>query len=111
LSRHELGVINQRLTTDDGVNALAVLPNSDVFASTYGNGASGDQFNRRDFCWNRKLRNRRYRSADNGDSWTLASTGLTSTDIAALGINNNGHIFAATRSIIGERRWRVPIDL
>ena len=43
-----------------------------------------------------------YRSTDNGDSWTLANTGLTSTDIAGLGINNNGHIFAATRSIMGE---------
>src|SRR4029453_13342395 len=35
-------------------------------------------------------------------SWTLASTGLTSTDVAGLGINNNSHIFAATRSIMGE---------
>ena len=43
-----------------------------------------------------------YRSTDNGDSWTLANTGLTSTDIAGLGINSNGHIFAATRSIMGE---------
>ena len=43
-----------------------------------------------------------YRSTDNGDSWTLANTGLTSTDIAGLGVNHNGHIFAATRSIMGE---------
>ena len=43
-----------------------------------------------------------YRSTDNGDSWTLANTGLTSTGIAGLGINNNGHIFAATRSIMGD---------
>jgi photosystem II stability/assembly factor-like uncharacterized protein len=43
-----------------------------------------------------------YRSTDNGDSWALANTGLTSTDIAGLGINNNGHIFAATRSIMGQ---------
>ena len=43
-----------------------------------------------------------YRSTDNDDSWTLASTGLTSTEIAGLGINNIGHIFAATRSIMGE---------
>jgi hypothetical protein len=35
-------------------------------------------------------------------SWTLTSTGLTSTDIAGLGINNNDHILAATRSIMGE---------
>jgi photosystem II stability/assembly factor-like uncharacterized protein len=62
---------------------------------------SGDQFDRRDFCWNCRLQGV-YRSTDNGDSWTLANTGLTSTDIAGLGINNNGHIFAATRSIMGE---------
>jgi photosystem II stability/assembly factor-like uncharacterized protein len=43
-----------------------------------------------------------YRSTDNDDNWTLASAGLTSTDIAGLGINNNGHIFAPTRSIMGE---------
>src|SRR5262249_38293613 len=43
-----------------------------------------------------------YRSTDNGDSWTLANTGLTSTDVAGLGINDNSHIFAATRSIMGE---------
>ena len=36
------------------------------------------------------------------DCWTLANTGLTSTDIAGLGINNNGHIFATTHSIMGE---------
>jgi hypothetical protein len=44
-----------------------------------------------------------YRSTDNGDSWELANNGLTSTDVAGLGINgNNGHIFAATYSFMGK---------
>jgi len=43
-----------------------------------------------------------YRSTDDGESWALTNTSLTSTDIAGLGINNNGHIFAATRSSMGE---------
>ena len=64
--------------------SLAINPAGDIFAGTAG---CGDGV---------------YRSTDNGDSWTLANTGLTSTDIAGLGINNNGHIFAATRSIMGE---------
>ena len=28
-----------------------------------------------------------YRSTDNGDNWELTNNGLTSTDVAALGIN------------------------
>jgi hypothetical protein len=44
------------LTTGDGVNALAVLPNSDVFACTYGNGV--------------------FRPADNGSNWISVNAGL-----------------------------------
>src|SRR5882724_11792257 len=36
-----------------------------------------------------------YHSTDNGDSRTLADTGLTSTETAELGIDNSGHLFAA----------------
>jgi photosystem II stability/assembly factor-like uncharacterized protein len=44
-----------------------------------------------------------YRSTDNGESWTVVNTGLTSTDVAALAINpSNGHIFAGTLSQMGE---------
>jgi photosystem II stability/assembly factor-like uncharacterized protein len=44
-----------------------------------------------------------YRSTDNGDSWTLANTGLTSTDVATLAVNDsNGHIFAGTHSVMGQ---------
>jgi len=43
-----------------------------------------------------------YRSTDNGESWTLVNTGLTSTDVAALAVSPNFHIFAGTRSVMGE---------
>ena len=42
-----------------------------------------------------------YRSTDNGDSWTLVNTGLTSTDVAALA-SDGSNIFAGTRSIMGQ---------
>ena len=42
-----------------------------------------------------------YRSTDNGDHWTLVNNGLTSTDIAALAIDQDGHIFAGTCSQFG----------
>jgi hypothetical protein len=44
------------LTTGDGVNAPAVLPNSDVFAGTYGNGV--------------------FRPTDNGSNWISVNAGL-----------------------------------
>jgi hypothetical protein len=44
------------LTTGDGVNAPAVLPNSDVFAGTYGNGV--------------------FRPTDNGANWISVNAGL-----------------------------------
>jgi photosystem II stability/assembly factor-like uncharacterized protein len=44
-----------------------------------------------------------YRSTDNGDSWTLADIGLTSTNVAALAVNgSNYHVFAGTHSIMGK---------
>jgi photosystem II stability/assembly factor-like uncharacterized protein len=44
-----------------------------------------------------------YRSTNNGDSWELTNTGLTSTDVAALAINAaDGYIFAGTFSQFGE---------
>jgi hypothetical protein len=43
-----------------------------------------------------------YRSTDNGGNRTLADTDQTSTDIAAIGINNDGHMFATTHSIMGQ---------
>jgi hypothetical protein len=43
------------LATGDGVNALAVLPNSDIFAGAYGNGV--------------------FRSTDNGSKWISANAG------------------------------------
>ncbi len=40
-----------------------------------------------------------HHSTDNGDSWTLADTGLTSTNVAPLAVNSsNYHVFAGTRS-------------
>jgi len=49
------------------------------------------------------MRNRRLSSTDNGDSWTLANIGLTSTDVAALAFNDgNYHVFAGTHSIMGK---------
>jgi len=36
-----------------------------------------------------------YHSTDDGDSRTLADTGLTSPEIAELGIDTSGHLFAA----------------
>ena len=42
-----------------------------------------------------------HHSTDNGDSWTLADIGLTSTNVAPLAVNgSNDHVFAGTRSII-----------
>jgi photosystem II stability/assembly factor-like uncharacterized protein len=65
--------------------SLAINPGGDIFAGTTG---CGDGV---------------YRSTDNGDNWTLANTGLTSTDVVALAINSaNGHIFAGTYSQMGE---------
>jgi photosystem II stability/assembly factor-like uncharacterized protein len=65
--------------------SLAINPGGDVFAGTTG---CGDGV---------------YRSTDNGDNWTLANTGLTSTDVVALAIHSaNGHIFAGTYSQMGE---------
>ena len=49
---------------------LAIKSGGDVFAGTTG---CGDGV---------------YRSTDNGDSWTLANTALTSTDVVALAINS-----------------------
>jgi hypothetical protein len=44
-----------------------------------------------------------YRSTDNGDSWELTNTGLTSTDLYALAIDvGSGHIFAGTYSFMGK---------
>ena len=44
-----------------------------------------------------------YRSTDNGDSWTLANIGLTSTDVAALAVKGSDyHVFAGTHSIMGK---------
>ena len=71
---------------------LAINATSEIFVGTAGSGEGV------------------YRSTDNGDSWTLANTGLTATDIAGLGINHNGQISAAIHSVMGERRWHVPID-
>ena len=36
-----------------------------------------------------------YRSTDNGDTRTLADTGLTFIETAGLGIDTSGHLFAA----------------
>ena len=65
--------------------SLAINSSGEIFAGTAGCGTGV------------------YRSTDNGDSWMPANTGLTSTDVAALAINpSDGHIFAGTRSIMGE---------
>jgi hypothetical protein len=61
--------------------SLAIDPSGEIFAGTAG---CGDGM---------------YRSTDNVDSWNLANTGLTSTDVVALAINvSNSHIFARTQS-------------
>ena len=53
-----------------------------------------------------------YRSTDNGDSWTLATIGLTSTDIAALAVKgSNYHVFAGTHSIMGKGGGMLSIGL
>jgi photosystem II stability/assembly factor-like uncharacterized protein len=65
--------------------SLAISYDGDIFAGTFG---CGDGV---------------YRSTDNGDSWTLANSGLTSTDVAALAINPiTGHVFAGTQSQMGQ---------
>ena len=65
--------------------SLAINSNGEIFAGTAGCGTGV------------------YRSTDDGDSWTLVNTGLTSTDVAALAIDSgNGHIFAGTHSIMGQ---------
>ena len=44
-----------------------------------------------------------YRSTGNGESWTLANIGLTSTDVTALAVNgSNYHVFAGTYSQMGD---------
>jgi len=63
--------------------SLAINSNGTIFAGTAGCGTGV------------------YRSTDNGDSWTLVNTGLTSTDVAALAINGST-IFAGTHSIMGQ---------
>ena len=66
------------------VRALATNPSGHIFCSDI-------------FC------RRRFRSTDNGDSWTLASKGLTSTDVAAPAVNGSDyHLFAGTHSIMGK---------
>jgi photosystem II stability/assembly factor-like uncharacterized protein len=42
-----------------------------------------------------------YRSTDDGTHWTLASEGLTTTDVGALAIAEGGQIFAGTYSQFG----------
>jgi hypothetical protein len=65
--------------------SLAIIPVGTIFAGTAGCGTGV------------------YRSTDNGDSWTLANIGLTSTDVAALAVNGrNYHVFAGTHSIMGK---------
>ena len=67
------------------VRAIAINPVGTIFAETAGCGTGV------------------YRSTDNGDSWSLANIGLTSTDVAALAVNgSNYHVFAGTHSIMGK---------
>jgi hypothetical protein len=67
------------------VRAIAINPVGTIFAGTAGCGTGV------------------YRSTDNGDSWSLANIGLTSTDVAALAVNgSNYHVFAGTHSIMGK---------
>ena len=56
---------------------------------------AGDQFNGRIFAATAGCGEDIYQSTDNGDSRTLADTGLTSTEIARLGIDTSGDLFAA----------------
>ncbi|MFC1543538.1 T9SS type A sorting domain-containing protein [Candidatus Neomarinimicrobiota bacterium] len=60
------------------IDAIAVSPGGDVFAS------SREQFTPVGL----------YRSADDGQSWTLI--GLTDVEIRCIAINDSGHIFAGT---------------
>ena len=74
---------NGLIATD--VRAIAINPVGTIFAETAGCGTGV------------------YRSTDNGDSWSLANIGLTSTDVAALAVNgSNYHVFAGTHSIMGK---------
>ena len=63
--------------------SLAVNADGDVFAGTTGCGAGV------------------FRSTDDGDHWELVNAGLTSTDVAALAVAPNGHVFAGTVSQFG----------
>jgi hypothetical protein len=48
-----------------------------------------------------------HHSTDNGDSWTLADIGLTSTNVAPLAVNgSNDRVFAGARSIIEKDRFQ-----
>ena len=62
---------------------------------------SGNQSGWNHLRGNCRLWNGVYRSTDNGDSWTLVNTGLTSTDVAALAIDGST-IFAGTQSMMGQ---------
>jgi ligand-binding sensor domain-containing protein len=64
------------------IQSFAINSNGDIFAGTSGGGV--------------------YRSIDNGDSWTIANSGLASFSVQALvinalAINSNRDIFAGTR--------------
>jgi hypothetical protein len=56
---------------------------------------AGDQFNSRIFGVTADCGEDIFQSTANGDSRTLADTGLTSTEIARLGIDTSGDLFAA----------------
>ena len=56
---------------------------------------AGDQFNSRIFGVTAGCGEDIYQSTANGDRRTLADTGLTSPEIARLGIDTCGHLFAA----------------
>jgi hypothetical protein len=63
---------------------------------------AGDQFNGR-ILLQPHAADRTFTSrTENGDTRTLANTGLTSIEVTRLGTDNSGHLFAATRSIMGE---------